>query len=200
MLTPNSLGEETMQELVRTYQVTWLSFIPGFIDPVTVQELLRATRAIPTRMVTSSKETPPGGRVIHWPNHDFGEIHPVYKFFGQPALIEMAKRLTGRASIAKTKRLCWATACGKGQEVGPHRDSTGLIHLAIGLQSTDGPKYGGELAVVMEDKAEERVFLEPGDAVWFDAKRLLHYTTPLIPSERNPDPVRVVILGRYYES
>jgi hypothetical protein len=67
------------------------------------------------------------------------------------------------------------------------------VQLLVCLQAPPSSQNGGKLFV---DGTE--LFLTPGDAVVFEAVRLEHYTTPLVASEDEPDPRRIVLVGRYY--
>jgi predicted 2-oxoglutarate/Fe(II)-dependent dioxygenase YbiX len=56
---------------------------------------------------------------------------------------------------------------------------------------------GGELVLALED-GEVRHHLRAGDALLFDGASIEHWTTPLMATTAQPEPLRIVVVGRYY--
>jgi len=161
--------------------------LPEFVSPDLAQSLLETTLDMPSRRVIC------GDKGISWDEQNFDLGHPSYDFFAQPEAITFAKGLTHLDKISHL--VCWTSGYSAGEFINPHKDVAGTIQLLICLQAPPNAAHGGELVV-----GGQRLFLAPGDAIAFEATTLEHYTTPLVASEQEPNPHRVVLVGRYYMS
>jgi 2-oxoglutarate-Fe(II)-dependent oxygenase superfamily protein len=59
------------------------------------------------------------------------------------------------------------------------------------------PENGGELVLAFGN-GEVRLHLRAGDAVVFDGASIEHWTTDLVATGEEPEPFRMVAVGRYY--
>lgn len=180
-----SLDASRLEQLAKQYAAVRFAPIPVLLYPDHARTLLATTANVPARRVQC------GNRHVAWDEQSFDPGHPAYQFFEQPGLVELAQTLTGRKAM--TGLTCWTSGYRSGEYINPHRDRAGTIQLLVCLQAPRSPQNGGTLIV---DGNE--LFLSPGQAIAFDATSLEHYTTPLTPSEDEPDPQRVVLVGRYF--
>ena len=160
-------------------------YIPGLISPDQADVLLAATNDTPSTRVICGDER------VSWDSQNFTEGHPVYQFFLRQDVTQMIDGITG--INGRRELMVWTSCYAAWEYINPHRDVAGLIHLLICLEAPPSPHNGGSLFV---DKRE--LFLRPGDAVLFDACRLEHYTSPLVPTEEVSAPRRTVLVGRYF--
>lgn len=128
---------------------------------------------------------------ISWREQRFTQGHPVYEFFEQLVLVAYVKGLELKFTLTQT--IAWTSIYSKGQFINAHNDASGSIQLVICLKSPNDEKNGGHLCL-----GSERIFLRPGDAIFYKATDIEHYTTPLVPTAEDDDPSRTVIDCRYY--
>ena len=128
---------------------------------------------------------------VTWLEQRFESGQPAYDFFDHPDVRAFVGRTIG-APLGGLE--VWTSCYRQGEYIDPHCDRTGLVQFLICLTTTAGPEYGGELNL-----DSTPIFLQPGAAVLFEATRLTHFTTPLLPSAANPEPLRVVLVGRYFD-
>lgn len=190
-LIPQKNGDVTgippasLPDLIQHYTSERLVSLPGLIAPNNAYELLMATQAVPARRVWCGLER------VTWCEQNFEPGHLAYELFEREQAVGLVTTLTG---LSERRGLSvWTSAYGAGEYINPHRDSSGSIQLLVCLQAPSDPVQGGELIV-----DGTRMFLRPGDAIAFEATTLEHHTTPLIATVDEPDPRRVVLVGRYF--
>jgi len=98
------------------------------------------------------------------------------------------------SSLVRTE--CWINLYRAGEYISPHRDVAGSIQLLIALVSADSECGGIFIANIHGRKLE--FLLAPGDGMLFEATTVEHYTTPLSPSQSNPEPRRMNAVMRFY--
>jgi hypothetical protein len=175
----------TKEELSSRYEENRFALIKAFIGPEETKTLLTATYSTPARRVIC------GIPNVSWDEQNFDPEHPAHQFFWQREITDLIRSMTQLGTIDQLA--CWTSVYGLGEYINPHCDRGGSIQLLVCLQSPASHRNGGELTV-----GNQTFFLTAGDAVAFEATKLVHHTTPLVGSESDPNPRRVVLVGRYF--
>jgi hypothetical protein len=178
---------DQIDHLARSYATQRFVVIRRLLADHRATALLTATRDAPRQRVTC------GHRGVSWDQQNFDADHLAYQLFEVPALVTLVTGLTGMDRIDRIS--CWTSCYAVGEFINTHRDAAGTIHVLVCLQSPPSTDNGGVLIVEGND-----IWLLPGDAVAFEATKLEHSTTPLVASAKEPDPRRVVLVGRYFLS
>jgi hypothetical protein len=177
------LDHDRVEQLRRDYASELVVLLRELVSPDYAAKLLEATKDAPRRRVTC-------GASVSWDEQRFDSRHVAHQFFARPEFVALARNLSG---LDQTDlKCCWTSCYRIGEFINSHRDGDGSIQLLICLKAPAGRENGGVLIV---DGRE--LILAPGDAVAFAATRLDHYTTPLVATENDGDPQRVVVVARY---
>lgn len=177
----------SLNEFSSWYERNRFVLLPRLIAPEEAQALLSATHKVPARRVIC------GIKDVSWDEQSFDPEHPAHQFFQQETIAEL---ITSMAKLTTIDQLaCWTSVYGPGEYINPHCDKGGSIQLLVCLQAPASRLNGGELTV-----GNHTFFLTPGDAIAFEATKLVHHTTPLIATDGDPDPRRTVLVGRYFLS
>lgn len=180
---------EPLEMLTERYHTQKFLLLPQFLDAPETGRLLASTKAIPIRRVIC------GNPDIHFGQQNFVETHPLGCFFHERQVVEMV------LALAQATRLhfcrCWTLVYGPGEYINAHRDRAGQSQLLICLRSPSDAKCGGSL-LLNAPTGSQQVFLTQGDAILFEASGVEHATTPLLSSEQDPYPQRVIAVGRYF--
>jgi hypothetical protein len=178
-----NFNPERIEQLRREYVSNLVVVLPGFVPPDYAAMLLDATKEAPRRRVTCGAE-------VSWDEQQFGSSHVAHRLFARPAFIAFVRKLSGLQHI--DLKYCWTSCYSVGEFINSHRDGDGRIQLLVCLQAPRNRANGGLLTV---DGRE--ILLAPGDGVAFQATALDHCTTPLVASENEIHPERVVLVARY---
>lgn len=178
-------GSTYPESLAEQYETSRLVHIPDLLAPGQVDALLASMQDTPTSRVTCNNGA------VNWQEKNFGPGHPAYDFFERPDSMNLVYALTGLRDYEGL--MCWASIYGPGEYINPHRDIAGTMHLLVCLKAPDSSMNGGALVI-----GDKRLSLAPGAAVAFDATQQEHYTEPLIATHDNPEPERIVLVGRYF--
>jgi hypothetical protein len=171
--------------LAQRYSQDRFVVIPGFLRPAGVTTLLAAMSDVASRRVQC------GLPHVTWHQQNFDADHSARRLFEQGEMLILAKSLAGLEKV--TGLQCWSSVYTAGEYINPHRDSGGVIQLLLCLQAPAAPVNGGELIV-----GQRKLFLTAGDAIAFEAARLEHSTTPLVATANEPNPRRIILVGRYF--
>jgi alkylated DNA repair dioxygenase AlkB len=142
----------------------------------------------------------PGRRVICgipdvcWEEQLVPHDHPVYELFTSfrlKAAISELLDCTGDWDLT-----CWISRYRTGEYISAHTDKSGVVQILLMLRSV--PADNGGVLTLMTDRGNVAVNLYEGDALYFRATSINHFTTPLIPTTECPSPTRVVAVGRYF--
>lgn len=173
------------EELVEIYASQRFMSLPHLIAERQVENLLDATKDVPSRRVKCGD----GG--VQWDEQNFEASHLAYEFFNQ----EPALRLIGGLTLKPTLEhlIVWTSSYKEKEYINPHCDNSGTAQLLVCLDAPASPESGGTLVV-----GGSELFLQPGDALVFEATRLEHYTTPLVATKESQNPTRTVLIGRYF--
>jgi hypothetical protein len=163
-------------------------YAPSLISESNAKLFEVSTRSLPTRRVIC------GDPNISWAEQEIPENHDVYAFFSSKPVRDAAAALLNTRSDLR-HLTCWVSRYGQNEYIGPHKDRAGSIQIVLSLNDA-GESSGGALNLLVEDETIALQF-NPGDALFFKATSITHYTTPLIATAQCPDPVRVVAVGRY---
>ena len=155
------------------------------MSPDQAAALLATTESVQSRSVMC------GDPHIRWDEQLFEAEHPAHQYFRRPKTVNLIHALTGSREVRQT--VCWTSGYKVGEYINPHRDRAGSIQLLICLKAPHTPESGGALVINGQE-----MFLTPGDAVALEASALEHYTTPLLATNDEPDPRRIVLVGRYF--
>lgn len=180
---PRSIGE-----MVSQYEEQQFILLRHFISLESARQLLRTTDDVPIREVVC------GDRNVTFGEQNFAKEHPLFQFFLHQNVLAFAQRLMQASNVANL--VCWTSVYGVGQYINAHKDISGDLQIIVCLQAP-AEENGGSLCVSLSD-GERKLLLAPGDAVIFKASAIQHYTTPLVATEQEASPKRVVAVGRYY--
>ncbi len=147
-------------------------FVSSLLSRDMCMQLARSIDHLPCRRVTVG-DHPETWDELRTDFHD--ELTATFRTNPVLGLVLAALGRGGR-KVADDHVTCWVNRYRVGEYIPRHTDASGT--------ATDT----GELGYV----------LTPGDAVLFHPTAVEHWTTPLIPSPTEPEPVRVVAVGRYY--
>jgi hypothetical protein len=177
-----------LKEVMSQYEEQQFILIHNFVSVEFAQQLLRTTDGIPMREVIC------GDKNITFGEQHFTQEHPLFKLFMCQDVLTLVLQLMQADSVASLS--CWTSVYGIGQYINAHKDRSGDLQIIVCLQASF-EENGGQLCVALSD-GERKFYLTPGDAVIFKASALQHYTTPLVATEQEASPKRVVVVGRYY--
>ena len=178
----------SIEEIASRYENQPFMLIRHFISVESAQQLVRTTDGVPIGEVTC------GDKNIRFGEQKFTEEHPLFKFFLHQDVLTFARRLMQADKVADV--LCWTSVYTVGQYINAHQAGSGDLRIILCLQAP-AEENGGHLCAGLSD-GERRLLLTPGDAVIFKASAIQHYTTPLVATEQEVSPQRVVAVGRYY--
>lgn len=174
------------RDCLHRYRETNFLVWKHFLTTEGAQELLSITKDASIRPVTCGED----GRTFG--EQKFPLDHPLSQFLARIGTFLLPLTLQG--SIKHFT--CWTSVYTIGQYIDRHKDRAGSIQIIICLQAP-GHECGGELLLHL-DEGTNRIDLQPGDAVIFKATSIEHSTTPLVATASDPQPKRVVAVGRYY--
>lgn len=132
---------------------------------------------------------------VTWLSQDVPRDSLLTAWFCSDQILQMIRAVSGIAfPLVRTES--WINLYRAGEYISPHRDAAGTIQLLLSLVSPDS-ECGGIFSASIQGCNREFV-LRPGDALLFEATSVEHYTTPLIPSASNPEPMRMNAVMRFY--
>lgn len=176
-----------MPEIVARYKEERFVVLPQLLTTRHTQELLATTTTTPAREVICRDPR------VSWLEQKFFSGMPVFELFRSATLL-ITDVLEGAAITQITS---WSSVYSLGKYINPHTDRSGSIQLLICLEAPPEAN-GGSLNLRGIDEVETSICLQPGDGILFEARKLLHWTTPLTATDAIPDPRRTVIVGRYF--
>jgi alkylated DNA repair dioxygenase AlkB len=136
------------------------------VSPERVPALARQLTRMQGRLVTF------GTSRRYWVERNIPMSHPVSRVMHQPKVERLVGNLT---NSRKLRRVAWSNHYGPGQQIPWHVDKSGALQIVL-LLSDPGPRQGSLL--LQSPTGPRTISLKRGDAVLFDAARLLHRTTP----------------------
>jgi hypothetical protein len=123
----------------------------------------------------------------------------LWKVFLNNKLVRITKFALGlKREVPLRNMISWLHRYQLGEQIAPHKDAGGDIQLVVLLHKPP-PENGGTLFLRFKD-IDEPVQLNIGDALLFLASQIEHYSAPLIQSNEEPLPKKVVAVARYYFS
>jgi predicted 2-oxoglutarate/Fe(II)-dependent dioxygenase YbiX len=178
--------------LATRYRDQDFAHLPEFISTARAAELLAATTDVTVKRVRCRDEN------VQFGEQNFDDEHPISRFFAADQLTRLALALTGSQQLRRIQS--WTLVYRVGEYIDPHTDAAGTIQVIVCLQAPAAHSNGGQLVLRPNTADEVRLGLGAGDALVFAASSVQHCTTPLTGSLTDPDPMRVVAVGRYYTS
>ncbi len=168
--------------------------LPGLIPADRASTLAELARRLPGRLVTLGD-----GSTQSWEEREIDEEeHPLRTLLGRDLVETVLQIVRPRdPGPGPTHLQCWVTRCGTGVFIPRHRDRHGTAQLLICL-AVPPVENGGALGLQAPGCSEEHLQMGPGDAVVVDATTVDHWVTPLIATERVPEPERLAAVGRYF--
>ncbi|OCX51913.1 hypothetical protein BEL04_18090 [Mucilaginibacter sp. PPCGB 2223] len=161
----------------------------GFIDGDILMTFLNEVSTFETRRVICRTENVSYDEQIV-PNDSL-----LFKFFNSSKILSLSKKILQTDKELKSM-LCWTSIYRKDEFINPHMDRTGDIQLLLCLKN-DGFGEHGLFCFETGYKARA-IFLYPGDLIFFKAKEITHYTTPLIETDDKNAPLRIVAVSRQF--
>ena len=181
---------DQLTEVSIAYHKQKYGYIPNFLTPAQTMSWLESLEPLPRKRVIC------GNREVSWEQQQVDKDHRLYEYFLSNEVVTFIRSLEQVSPDTTYRVMSWTSRYTVGEFINPHRDASGDIQLLICLKSVV-PGCGG--ALILRPDEQERVFnLQPGDAVIFKASEILHYTKPIVNSEQDLNPERVVIVARYY--
>ena len=169
----------------------WL-MLPGLLESHAVIRLLAAIKECPSTRVC--EPTAPQGET--WLEFQTASQPRIRELFFNPEILNF---VYGALSVSTETKITnfqsWANMYTAGERIAAHRDVAGDVQLLIQLE-TPPRQYGGHL--LLGEECEE-ILLQPGDALLFEAKKILHQTTPIVPRTHSEEQYsRINLVGRYF--
>ncbi len=167
-------------------------FVSSLLSRDMCMQLARSIDHLPCRRVTVG-DHPETWDELRTDFHD--ELTATFRTNPVLGLVLAALGRGGR-KVADDHVTCWVNRYRVGEYIPRHTDASGTAQVVLCLQAPD--ESNGGVLMLATDTGELGYVLTPGDAVLFHPTAVEHWTTPLIPSPTEPEPVRVVAVGRYY--
>ena len=196
--TPFALGLMGHAPMARSHPASFLGeqfqrlgyvYVPSLISESDARSLEISTRPLPSRRVIC------GDRTISWAEQEIPENHELHDFFSSQRVRGAVAALLNTSSSLR-HLTCWVSRYVQNEYIGPHKDRAGTLQIVLSLNGT-GEGHGGALNLLVEGE-KIALHFNPGDALFFRATSITHYTTPVIATAQCPDPIRVVGVGRYF--
>jgi hypothetical protein len=185
----NTVGQD-LSRLARLYRADGFVHLPGLISPGRAAQLQLTTEDVPVRQVICGDEG------VRFGEQTFDDGHSIPRFFAADEQTRLVLALAGSQEVRGVR--CWTAVYRRGQFIEQHTDEGGSIQLLVCLHAPRADTHGGHLVLRRETREQVAFALSPGDAVAFTATAVPHRTTPLVGSSDDPDPLRIVGIGRYY--
>ena len=180
---------ECTPEIVRRYHEQAFLVLRNVLSADQAQHFYHSTENIVIRQVICGEKT------VQFGEQKIPVGHPIHTFFATHAFVRVLLSLTHTSQV--NHLTCWTSVYRSGEYINAHRDRSGTIQAIVCLHAPPDETYGGMLILSLKEK-EQHIFLQPGDAVVFDATTIQHCTTPIRDMKDQPPPKRVVAVGRYY--
>ncbi len=179
------------QRITSSQGVAPCLLLPSLLDRDLTRRLAAATAGLRARRVRT------GDHADEWEELSVDPDHELAAVLSSDRILGTVLTAVGQpASRAGDVRITlWANRYRTGECIPRHRDSSGAVQLVVCLEAPD-PAGGGSLVLATE-QGEVSLRLAPGDAVLFH-RTIEHWTTRLVPSSQDPNPVRWVAVGRYH--
>ena len=165
--------------------------LPGLLPADQAARLANLTVVLPSRRVTVQSDQP-----SEWDEltvEPGSELHSV--LLHDPARAKVLEALAA-GEFGNVK--CWANRYRAGEWIARHRDASGTVQLLVCLRAPADETCGGILHLA-PPAGPLACPLGPGDAVLWEATTIEHWITPLVATAADPEPERVVLVGRYFE-
>jgi hypothetical protein len=172
------------------YQLEHYVLMPRMLPTDQAGRLAHLTVALPSRRVTVESDQP-----SEWDElaiEPSSELHRL--LLNDPARAAVLEALAvDEPGVVK----CWVNRYRTGEWIAPHRDAAGTVQLLICLRAPADEMCGGILHLALP-AGPLACPLGPGDAVLWEATTIEHWITRLVATNSDPEPERVVLVGRYY--
>lgn len=123
----------------------------------------------------------------------------LWKVFLNKKLVRIIRLALGlKPEVPLRNMISWLHRYRLGEQIAPHKDAGGDIQLVVLLRKP-APENGGTLFLRLAG-IDEPLHLGVGDALLFLASQIEHYSTPLIKSQKEQSPKKIVAVARYYFS
>lgn len=186
---PPSSKLDLSRSHLRDYASTQHLVVRNLISPATAALLDVMTRSLPGRRVTCRNPD------VTWEEQSIGRSQHLYGLFsGRTIRNAVAALLGGGRQFCDLT--CWVSRYRVGEYISPHTDAAGTLQVLLMLKPVKATQ-GGVLKLSLHSEFVT-VDLREGDALFFCAATLVHFTTPLTPTPEDPLPLRVVAAGRYF--
>jgi len=179
-----------LRQILATYESDGYAYLPRLLTANDATRLLATTTSVAIERVNCGDDT------IRFGEQNFADDHPVARFFAGEPLVRLALSLTRDERVRHLT--CWTSVYRVGEFINPHTDAIGDIQVLLCLKAPPAEANAGHLILRADTSQQVSLALRPGDAVVFDATSIRHCTTPLTRSPENPEPLRVVAVGRYF--
>lgn len=163
--------------------------IRDLIDEGTAHHLEEASRLLPSRRVIC------GDPDMSWDEQAVPRTHAIHRLFAAADMLDAVRALVG-GTAGFEDLVCWVSRYRANEHIPRHTDRSGSLQILLMLRPVDAAD-GGALMLDAAD-GEHAIRLDAGDALFFRATSLPHWTIPFRASSREPDRRRVVAVARYF--
>lgn len=166
-------------------------FIPHFIELSKAEVFEFSSRDLPAKRVMC------GIPNVTWDEQDIPRDHMLFRFFEDEVVVNQVRRAASISDGMSLKSLqVWISRYRVGEYINPHKDGDGTVQMIMCLKA-GRVDNGGALCLKVGEE-NRSIFLTPGDTIIFNATSIEHFTTPLVTTPGNPNPIRIVAVARYY--
>jgi hypothetical protein len=144
----------------------------------------------------SSRRVICGDALVSWTERGIEPSPPEAEFFLSAECLQEIVPFLGAAPSTFREVRCWTSEYGPGEYINPHVDKTGDVQMVLCVRAT-AQENGGALCVRYRSE-DGRYHLMAGDAILFRATDVEHWTSPVVVTSDDPNPLRVVVCARYF--
>ena len=184
-------GRVSLDAAARSFKRHRFAFLSSLISTEIACRFEQETRNLPFSRVSV------GDNPATWDEHTLASDCEIVAMFSSAQVIQLISTIAGFNSPV-CDLICWIARYGNGEYIDRHTDGAGTVQLLVCLVAP--PSENGGALVLVSGPSEHCYVLRAGDAVLFAATAVEHCTIPLISSLACPDPVRVVVVARYFFS
>jgi hypothetical protein len=168
-----------------------LVLIKGFAGAADISRIIKESTSWPKRSVYVRPEDG-----VTWLSQPVPQDSFLNRMFSSDQTMKTVRNIASISSpLLRTES--WTNLYRAGEYISPHKDAAGTVQLLLNLESPPPDECGGTFNALIRGAPTE-FYLEPGDAILFEATSVEHSTSPLRTSSRYPNPLRMTGVIRFY--
>lgn len=189
-LTHNTPAHATMDKYQKLKQEGFF-IIRNFLSLELCEHFEQQTRYLPRKRVFTTNP-----ELGYYDSQIIPEESPLWQFFTHEGVTEIISQALNIMHTRPKSIQTWLHRYQPHEYIPRHKDVAGTLQLLITLQKPS--MSNGGILHLEKNSSAEPLDLEIGDALFFKATEIAHYTNELIPSHSNPTPHRVIAVARYF--